>query len=98
MKVVINDEFGAFQLSKKALELFGAHTGKSPRGLFGEHWRYAPEFRVSQILLDIVEELGQGAADYATHFKIVEVPDGIPWHIANPEGPEYVARDHETWR
>ena len=77
MKVVINDEFGTFQLSKKALELFGARTGKSPRGLFGEHWRYAPEFRASQVLLDIVSELG---------------------HIANPEGPEYVARDHETWR
>ena len=98
MRVVINDEFGPFLLSKKALKLFEEREGCHPQKLYGEHWRYAPEFRASQILLDIVEELGQDAADYAAHFKVVEIPDGIPWHIVNPEGPEYVARDHETWR
>lgn len=59
---------------------------------------YEPEDRSNPILVQAVEELGseRASANYA-ELKIVEIPDGINWHIEEYDGLEHVAEDHQTW-
>lgn len=48
-------------------------------------------------LVQVVEEMGQEAAGRCAHLKVVEIPDGFAWEIAEYDGNEHVAQVHETW-
>jgi hypothetical protein len=30
--------------------------------------------------------------------RIVEIPDGVEWHISEYDGIEHIAENHRTWR
>ena len=90
-KVVINVCHGGFGLSDDVMSRYNALTGKNVE------YRWEIE-RDDPVLLQVIQEVGLEAAGgkYA-ELKIVEVPDGVKWHIHEYDGMEHVAEDHRTW-
>lgn len=113
MKVVINKGFGGFQLSdeqfQRVLTIKGIEfdTKLSEFGWtdYNQKGTDKPlEFNIWDMerndpaLVQMLEESGDYAVDsWSDGLKIVEVPDDISWHIAEYDGNEWVAEDHQTW-
>ncbi len=53
--------------------------------------------RNDTILIAVIEELGEKANFDHSHLKIVEIPDGVDWEIAEYDGNEHIAEKHRTW-
>lgn len=85
MKVVINEGFGGFGLSREAEEY-----------LNGNWWDYY-ENRSDPKLVLCVEELGAKANGMFSHLKVVEIPDGVDYIIQEYDGMESIAERHRTW-
>ena len=90
MKIVINDCYGGFGLSKEALALFNERTGTVIT--------YDIEIkRNDPILVEIVEQLGESANGRFAELKVVEIPDDVVWGIEEDDGHEWIAEKHRTW-
>lgn len=66
-----------------------------------EHYLYSrtmTENRSDPDLVAVVEALGSKANGVYANLKVVEIPDGVEWHISEYDGLEHVAEDHRTWR
>ena len=112
MKIVINECYGAFGLSQKAIERYAELKGFKlitvDKGYFSLHYSdiVSDENLVSDYniprndpdLVQAVEELGRAAAGGDAALKIVEIPDDISWEIGAYDGNEWVAETHRTWR
>lgn len=49
-------------------------------------------------LIAVIEELGVDVAGgWASELAVVEIPDGVEWHIHEYDGNEHVAENHRTW-
>lgn len=60
--------------------------------------RYDKDWRCDPRLIQVIEELGELANTHCSKLKIVEVPDGAQWHIADEDhGYEWIAENHWTW-
>lgn len=55
------------------------------------------EYRADPDLVAVVQLLGDDADGPAASLKIIEIPDGISYHIGEQQGEEWVAEDHQTW-
>lgn len=113
MKVVINEDFGGFDLSdvafEKYLDLKGiewcrvSHSGFScyyQAGHMDESDYYLCVTDIERndpALIQVVEELGEEANGTYSSLKVIEIPDDIKWHIAEYDGREHVAENHRTW-
>ena len=103
MKIVINSCYGGFGLSKIALESY-AKRKSITLGNWNQTWGFYDGFSCRDIdrsdkdLVDIVESLGDLANGSCAELRIVEVPDGVEWHIAEYDGIEHIAENHRTWR
>ena len=57
--------------------------------------------RHDPILVRVIEEMGAGhrtgASGMYASLKIVEIPDGTDYEIAEYDGREHIAQKHETW-
>ena len=54
--------------------------------------------REDPVLVAIVEELGsEYASGRLSELQVIEIPDGVEWHIEEYDGIEHVAEDHRTW-
>jgi len=49
-------------------------------------------------LIAVVEQLGEAACGRYANLKIVDVPDGVEWHICEYDGMEHIAEKHRTWQ
>lgn len=56
------------------------------------------EDRTDPDLIAVIEKLGELSYGEFAILKIVEIPDGISWHIHDYDGCEFVAEDHRIWR
>lgn len=54
--------------------------------------------RADPLLVAAVEALGAEANGQHASLSVVEIPDGVNWHIDEYDGSEHVAEDHRTWR
>lgn len=95
MKIVINKNFGAFCLSKAALEYLCEHykekvDSKNINSLY-YHNRTAPE------LIECVETLGKKASGMFADLTIIEIPDNVDWSIDECDGKEQVCEKHRIW-
>jgi hypothetical protein len=93
-RIVINTKHGGFGLSEQALRLFAQRTGIANKEL----WEHRDIARDDPALVAIVRELGADANTRYAQLKIVEVPYGVEWQIAEYDGAEWVAEKHRTWR
>lgn len=92
MKVVINDCFGCFGLSGKAIERYVELKGRTKPIYNGDIERNDP------ILVRVVEELGKEANGKGSILKIVGIPDDVDFEINGQDGNEWVAEKQRTWR
>jgi len=53
--------------------------------------------RTDPFLVQVVEELKEKSFGDCAELKIVEIPDGVDWHISEYDGIEHVAEKHRTW-
>ena len=90
--VVINDCYGGFGLSERAIAEY-----KKLSGISGEIFCDRDIARDDPYLVKIVKELGMGANGPHSNLKIVEIPGDVSWHVAEYDGAEWVAEDHRTW-
>ena len=103
MKIVINDDYGGFGLSKMAIESYASRKGLT-LGKWNQTYGYYDDFmdrdipRNDKDLVEIVESLGNLANGFCASLRIVEIPDGVEWHISEYDGIEHVAENHRTWR
>lgn len=113
MKIVINEDFGGFSLSNKAiaryLKLKGIEyevvegrdfTCFYHKGFLNSNDHYIDEYnfeRNDPALIQVVEELGEDANGRYSSLKIIEIPDDVDWYIGEYDGREHVAERHRTW-
>lgn len=74
--------------------------GSGPRKPFGhgDKGSFCREIpRDSELLLQVIEELGKDANGGLASLKVVEIPDGVEWCIEEYDGAEWVAEKHRTW-
>jgi hypothetical protein len=91
-RIVINTCYGGFSLSKEAITKYMEMAGITETDFYH---RDIP--RDDPYLVQIVREMGSRAHGDCAELKIVEVPAGVSWHIAEYDGNEWVAEDHRTW-
>jgi hypothetical protein len=87
-KIVINNCYGGFNLSDKAIERLSCTDNPT------KIWDIA---RDNSTLVSLVEELGEEANGKYSELKIVEIPDDVEWHIVDIGGNEYIAENHRIW-
>jgi hypothetical protein len=97
VKIVINSCHGGFSMSEEAQKLFCQYS-MIERKDWEEDWSYYDIERNNQYLVRVVEELGDGVNSRYSELKVVEIPDGVEWEIAEYDGLEWVAEKHRTWR
>lgn len=105
-KVVYNNCFGGFGLSKAAVlryaELSGFTLEREPSSFSpdddffgswkrdGEYWSDRDISRTDPILVQVVEELGDAAGDHYAKLAIREIPTGTKYRIDEYDGNEAV--------
>ena len=72
-------------------------------GHVGEDEYYISEYeyykdRSDPDLIYVIEQYGESANSWASEIAIVDIPDEVEWHIAEYDGIEWVAENHQTWR
>ena len=95
MKVIVNRCFGGFSISPRALELLVEKKGLDPSQT--EISTHCSELRTDPDLISVVETLGPAANTWASKLEVIEVPDGVKWHVVEYDGREHIAEDHRTW-
>lgn len=100
MKVVINNCYGSFGLSNKALELYSVY--KYGKNLVEYKRNYDSIViddntvltaydieRDDPVLVKVVEELGKEAGEISvSNLQVKEIPDGSEWEIEEYNGKE----------
>lgn len=103
MKLVINTCYGGFSISDAAIqrmaELKGltAHCTVPPEQQENQQPPNRPSNRADPALVQAVEELGDKAWGRYAELKVVEIPDGVKYEIAEYDGLEHVVEQHCTW-
>ena len=90
--IVINDCYGGFSLSDRAILEYKKLAGITDPSFYD---RDIP--RDDPYLVKIVRELGMGANGSCANLKIVEVPSGVKWIVQDYDGAEWIAEEHRTW-
>lgn len=107
-KIVINDNWGGFCISREAAE-YMAQRGhnqaqaelQEPTKVFygfGFSKSYEDEYkRDDALLIEVVEVLGEKSWGRTASLKIIEIPEEIDWQIEEYDGKEWVAEKHRKW-
>ena len=105
MKIVINDDYGGFSVSKKALEwLADKGMDEAKRELNRQrqvsidcYYIFDREERANPLLVECVETLGKESNGQLASLKVVEIPDDVEWQIEEYDGYEWIAEVHRKW-
>jgi len=112
MDVVINACFGGFSLSREALhklrKMGNAHAIKETD--YGEKWPLSGKTNTLRMdcycddiqrddadLVKVVKELGEAANGEHASLKIIDIPDGVNFHIHEYDGMESIHENHRSW-
>jgi hypothetical protein len=61
------------------------------------YWSEYDLDRTDPNLVKVVEQMGETSWGDMSELSVVEIPDGIEWHITEYDGIERVAENHRTW-
>ena len=84
MRVVINRDWGGFELSDIALDLLGIQFASKIE-------------RNDPRLVDVVEKLGKEAGTKYSNLLVVEIPDNMPYYIHEYDGFETIHEQHRVF-
>lgn len=93
-KIVINACFGGFGLSTKAIKRYKELLVAQNDVCYDDDDEIR---RDDPYLIQVVEEMGEEAADWLSKLKVIEIPDDVDWVIEEYDGFEHVAEAHRTW-
>lgn len=102
MKIVVNIDYGNFDLSNAAINEINKLKGKN----FYNGENIDTIARDDKDLVDVVERLGERANSiesedgrfcFTSEIRIIEIPDGVKWEIMNYDGIEYVQEVGRKW-
>lgn len=108
-KIVYNNCYGGFGLSKKAIERYCELSGLGAKFVEdkysghwelpnGDYWYDSDLSRDDPFLVQVVEELGK-EANNSSNLQIVELPAGTLYRIDEYDGMETVMRqDQYKWK
>jgi hypothetical protein len=91
-RVVINDCYGGFGLSDRAIAEY-----KKLAGITDPEFYDRDVARDDPYLVKIVKEMGMTANGPHANLKIIEIPGDIEWLVQEYDGAEWVAEAHRTW-
>jgi hypothetical protein len=96
----ISDEEAAKCFAATAFDV--ANPNEIDDSEYREHSLYFCDIdRTDADLVKVVEELGAGhrtgASGSCADLRIVEIPDGVNYEIAEYDGSEHIAEIHRTW-
>jgi len=95
MKIVINDCYGGFSVSKAVYDRLGIEWDGYG---FLRDWVDDDEVRTHPDLIAAVEELGEAANGSSAQLNIIEIPDDCTcWYIDDYDGIETVRECHRSW-
>ena len=110
-KIVYNDCYGGFDLSKKAIQRYCELSGLGAKlveedGYWGQwelpngdYWHASDLSRDDPFLVQVVEELGEEAEGNAASLLIRELPAGTKYRIDGYDGWETVMTiDEYAWK
>lgn len=113
IKVVINTDFGGFNLSDEAIREYAKQKNivlvESKKSKFGFTDFYVNEIsddnyfsdrgldRSDADLVKVVETLGIAANGKYSSLKVVEIPEDANWYIEEFDGREHIAERHRVW-
>lgn len=101
MKIVINTCYGGFGISKEAAQWMAERGDNAAiRDLASEHfYGYGlNEDRTNPLLIEAIETLGALAVSgNMSALKVVEIPDGVSYEIADYDGCESIHEVHREW-
>ncbi len=80
--MVINRCYGGYGLSKAAYDVLCLEFDSAPFH-YGHAFR---DDRTNPKLIAVVEQLGEQANGGAADLRVVEIPDGVQWHIEEYDG------------
>ena len=87
------DSFCCFSFKKDQGDSFTAWPDSKESG----YWDSSDVERDDEILIAVVEELGEQASGSCSSLEVVEIPDGVSWEIEEYDGNEHVSESHRTW-
>ncbi len=90
--VVINDCYGGFGLSDRAITEY-----KKLAGITDPEFYDRDVARDDPYLIKVIKQLGMAANGAHANLKIIEIPGDIEWLIQEYDGAEWVAEAHRTW-
>jgi len=113
MQIVINKCFGGFGLSRKALHRLRElgceaaiaetdigetypHTNNVRKKFLGESFLIEIS-RYDELLIQVINEMGDEANGDCAELRIVEIPNGIAWEIDDYDGMERIVEGHQSW-
>ncbi len=106
MNIVINRCYGGYSLSTKAFrrlrELGHEEALNSDEGdgvfIPGSECHYVGmDERANPLLVQVVQELGNGANGTYANLRVVEIPDGTQFEIDEYDGMETIHEIHNSW-
>lgn len=107
MKIVINRCYGGFGLSEQAHSFIAKRKGwqHACDDYDNDYWYcqsgkpvYCTQLkRDDPDLVAAVEQLGKDVDGSYSLLKVVEIPDGVDWHIHEYDGLESVHEKHRSW-
>jgi len=96
MKVVYNNCYGGFGLSKEALQLLSQKKGCEIKSSYDLRWEHGIK-RHDADLVAVVEQLGDKASDRFSDLRVEEIPDGCDYEIDEYDGNERVLPPRMKW-
>lgn len=101
MKIVINNDYGGFSVSKKVYDELGlkwngyGYLENDDFEIESDNY-YA--YRADPRLIEAIEKIGEKeASGRVASLKVVEIPDGTDWEIDEYDGWESIHESHRVW-
>lgn len=102
----VADEYVKISVDEAQQDLSVIHVYKKYLGEKFSKWPtgqtdYFSEYdldRSDPLLIKTIEELGEKkSSGHLAELKVIEIPDGIDWHIDDYDGIETLHKNHRSW-
>jgi hypothetical protein len=93
------DHFEPYNNQKNILSIFYSTKPLGNDGSYADDswWSERDIERNDPVLINVIEEMGQGANGNHAKIEIIEIPDDVNWQIDEYDGQESIHEVHRSW-